>query len=77
MKKHKHYQKLTNALDEQQYERLKRQSEPVANVVEAMVSDGIEPGEIRRFVNREYPNLWIEARTIEQAARHCYVKGES
>jgi hypothetical protein len=69
-KTEKLYNQLYEGLDEQAYTRLERTAPWLVEAVTALVKAGETPKQIKGQVLAKYGNLWVEAQTIEQAARH-------
>lgn len=61
---------LRSFLDEKAYLEIERAEPSLITIIRDLLRDGHEPADIYRLVMRLAPQRWIEARQVEQAARH-------
>lgn len=65
------FEELDQVLDEDSFSQLDRQRPIIATIIKRMVNIDISPSDIRAHICASYPNKWVDAQTIYQAARHC------
>ena len=63
------FETLDANFDAKAFSELERTAPDIAESIRALVEVGVEPKNIKAHLMRKYPNRWLEAQTVEQAAR--------
>lgn len=63
------FETLDANFDAKAYAELERTAPDIAESIRALVGEGVNPKDIKAHLMRKYPNRWLEAQTVEQAAR--------
>lgn len=69
------YEQLDDGFDEKAFYELQRSAPPIIDAITALVEAGESPQEIKGHISRKYANRWLEAQTVEQAARYVEAMG--
>lgn len=69
------YDQLDDSFDAKAFMELERSAPDITAAIAKLVEAGETPKAIKAHIMRKYANRWLEAQTVEQAAR--FVEAES
>lgn len=69
------FETLDANFDAKAFAELERTAPDIAESIRSLVGQGVEPRAIKTHLMRKYPNRWLEAQVVEQAARWVEAEG--